>query len=105
MIEYYSHNKLEDWKTSFLQMTCKSNEQRKLAFYVMTQPLLFKIDCKVSANRAKNHIILNFSEVQPNFDAVNDSANRSEDKVFKLFYGYHSFIFLFFTNFAPQKVQ
>ena len=80
MIEYYSHNKLEDWKTSFLQMTCKSNEQRKLAFYVMTQPLLFKIDCK-------------------------DSANRSEDKVFKLFYGYHSFIFLFFTNFAPQKVQ
>ena len=39
MIEYYSHNKLEDWKTSFLQMTCKSNEQRKLAFYVMTQPL------------------------------------------------------------------
>ena len=80
MIEYYSHNKLEDWKTSFLQMTCKSNEQRKLAFYVMTQPLLFKIDCK-------------------------DSANRSEDKVFKLFYGYHSFIFPFFTNFAPQKVQ
>jgi len=77
MIEYYSHNKLEDWKTSFLQMTCKSNEQRKLAFYVMTQPLLFKIDCK-------------------------DSANRSEDKVFKLFYGYHSFIFLFFTNFAPS---
>ena len=50
MIDYYSHNKLEDWKTSFLQMTCKSNEQRKLAFYVMTQPLLFKIDCKVSAN-------------------------------------------------------
>ena len=105
MIEYYSHNKLEDWKTSFLQMTCKSNEQRKFAFYVMTQPLLFKIDCKVSANRAKNQIILYFSEVQPNFDAVKDSANRSEDKVFKLFYGYHSFIFLFFTNFAPQKVQ
>ena len=77
MIEYYSHNKLEDWKTSFLQMTCKSNEQRKLAFYVMTQPLLFKIDCKVS-------------------------ANRSEYKVLKLFYGYHSFIFLFFTNFAPS---
>ena len=118
MIEYYSHNKLEDWKTSFLQMTCKSNEQRKVlalrwcsgeqarrSFYVMTQPLLFKIDCKVSANRAKNQIILNFSEVQPNFDAVNDSANRSEDKVFKLFYGSHSFIFPFFTNFAPQKVQ
>ena len=93
MIEYYSHNKLEDWKTSFLQMTCKSNEQRKVlalrwcsgeqarrSFYVMTQPLLSKLDCK-------------------------DSANRSEDKVFKLFYGYHSFIFLFFTNFAPQKVQ
>ena len=48
MIEYYSHNKLEDWKTSFLQMTCKSNEQRKLAFYVMTQPLLFKCEKKLT---------------------------------------------------------
>lgn len=55
MIEYYSHNKLEDWKTSFH----------------------LKLECKVS-------------------------ANRSEYKVFKLFYGYHSFIFLFFTNFAPS---
>jgi len=28
-------------------MTCKSNEQRKLAFYVMTQPLLFKCEKKL----------------------------------------------------------
>ena len=47
MIEYYSHNKLEDWKTSFLQMTCKSNEQRKLAFYVMTQPPLSNCEKKL----------------------------------------------------------
>ena len=31
-------------------MTCKSNEQRKLAYYVMTQPLLFKCEKKLTEN-------------------------------------------------------
>ena len=31
-------------------MTCKSNEQRKLAYYVMTQPLLFNCEKKLTEN-------------------------------------------------------
>jgi len=31
-------------------MTCKSNEQRKLAYYVMTQPLLSNCEKKLTEN-------------------------------------------------------
>jgi hypothetical protein len=41
--------------------------------------------CKGSANRAKNQIYLDFSEMQPTFDKVKGSANRANNQIYLSF--------------------